>query len=161
MLKITCLGAGSWGLAISHYLSKKEPNFWLWEGVEQNFKRLKESRQDSARLTGLILPSNIHIVSDLAEALLGCEVLLFILPSHTIEEVARKVAPFIKSKMLLVILSKGLTPTLERISEVLKRTLPPVRRFFVALESYFSASQARRSDVRRHELLSRRLPMPS
>ncbi len=128
MLKITCLGAGSWGLAISHYLSKKEPNFWLWEGVEQNFKHLKESRQDPARLPGLILPSNIHIVSDLAEALLGCEVLLFILPSHTIEEVARKVAPFIKSKMLLVILSKGLAPTLERISEVLKRTLPPVVR---------------------------------
>lgn len=111
-------------MAISCYLSKKEPNIWLWEGVEANFKKLKESRQDSARLPGTTLPTSVRIVNDLAEALLGCEVLLFVLPSHTIEEVAKKVAPFIKSKMLVVSLSKGLTPTMERISEVLKRTLP-------------------------------------
>jgi len=128
MPKITCLGAGSWGLAISWYLSKKEPNIWLWEGIEENFKRLKERRQDATRLPGIVLPSSVHLVNDLAEALFGCEVLLFVLPSHTVEEVAGKVAPFIKSKTLAVSLSKGLTPSMERISEVLKRTLPPVVR---------------------------------
>ncbi len=111
-------------MAISCYLTRKEPNIWLWEGVEANFKRLKETRQDPARLPGSVLPSSVRIVNDLAEALLGCEVLLFVLPSHTVEEVARRVAPFVKSKMLVVSLSKGLTPTLERISEVLRRTLP-------------------------------------
>lgn len=128
MPKITCLGAGSWGLAISCYLSKKEPNIWLWEGVLANFKKLKETRQDPARLPGITLPTNVHIVNDLAEALLGCEVLLFVLPSHTIEDAARKAAPLIKSKMPVVSLSKGLTPSLERVSEVLKRTLPAVVR---------------------------------
>ncbi|MCI0404973.1 MAG: NAD(P)-dependent glycerol-3-phosphate dehydrogenase [candidate division Zixibacteria bacterium] len=128
MPKINCLGAGSWGIAISSYLSKKEPNIWLWEGVEVNFKKLKESRQDPARLPGITLPPSVRIVNDLAEALFGCEVLLFVLPSHTIEEVAKKVAPFIKTKMLVVSLSKGLTPTMERISEVLKRTLPQAAR---------------------------------
>ncbi|MCI0329942.1 MAG: NAD(P)-dependent glycerol-3-phosphate dehydrogenase [candidate division Zixibacteria bacterium] len=128
MPKITCLGAGSWGLAISWYLSKKEPNIWLWEGIEENFKRFKERRQDATRLPGIVLPSSVHLVNDLAEALFGCEVLLFVLPSHTVEEVAGKVAPFIKSKTLVVSLSKGLTPSMERISEVLKRTLPPVVR---------------------------------
>lgn len=124
MPKISCLGAGSWGIAISSYLSKKEPNIWLWEGLEANFRKLSETRQDSARLPGITLPPSVRIVNDLAEALLGCEVLLFVLPSHTIEEVAKRVAPFIKSKMLVVSLSKGLTPSMERISEVLKRILP-------------------------------------
>lgn len=128
MPKITCLGAGSWGIAISRYLAKIEPNIWLWEGIESNFRKLNENRQDPARLPGVALPPSVHIVNDLAEALLGCEVLLFVLPSHTIEDVARKVAPFVKSKMLTVSLSKGLTPGLERISEVLRRTLPAIVR---------------------------------
>ncbi|MGH8003187.1 MAG: NAD(P)H-dependent glycerol-3-phosphate dehydrogenase, partial [Limisphaerales bacterium] len=68
MPKITCLGAGSWGMAICWYLSKKEPNIWLWEGVEANFRKLKESRLDPARLPGITLPPSVHIVNDLAEA---------------------------------------------------------------------------------------------
>ncbi len=128
MPKITCLGAGSWGIAISSYLSKREPNIWLWEGIEENFKLLKETRQDPKRLPGIKLPPSVHLVNDLAEALLGSEVLFFVLPSHTIEETALKVAPLIKCKMPVVSLSKGLAPSLERISEVLKRTLPVVVR---------------------------------
>ncbi len=126
MPKIACLGAGSWGIAISAYLSKKEPNIWLWEGVEANFKKLFELRQDAARLPGVLLPSTVRIVNDLSEALLGAEVLLFVLPSHTIEEVAQNVVPLIKLKVLVVSLSKGLTGSQERISEVLARILPPL-----------------------------------
>lgn len=128
MPKIACLGAGSWGIAIASYLSKKEPNLWLWEGVEVNFKKLSELRQDPARLPDIVLPPTVRIVNDLTEAMLGAEVILFVLPSHTIEDVAQKVAPLIKSKVLVVSLSKGLTKSLERVSEVLTRVLPPVAR---------------------------------
>jgi len=135
MPKIACLGAGSWGISISCYIAKKEPNLWLWEGLEANYKKLVELRQDPARLPGIILPSTVRIVNDLAEALLGAEVILFILPSHTIEEVAIKVAPLIKFKALVVSLSKGLTKSQERISEVLGRILPPVARERIVVAS--------------------------
>jgi glycerol-3-phosphate dehydrogenase (NAD(P)+) len=130
MAKIAVLGAGSWGIAISVLLYSNGHQVTLWEFDPHEMSRLKRERENKQKLPGIIIPKEIEITDDLTSATGGAEMLALALPSHTVREVAKKLARIdlssgsIGNNPIIVNLAKGIeNDTLCRMSEVLREEL--------------------------------------
>jgi glycerol-3-phosphate dehydrogenase (NAD(P)+) len=125
MAKIAVLGAGSWGVATSVLLYSNGHQVILWEFEHQEMMKLSQEREHKQKLPGIIIPKKIEITDDLTCATLETEMLVLTLPSHTVREVAKKVAEVNLADPVIVNLAKGIeNDTLCRMSEILKEELP-------------------------------------
>jgi glycerol-3-phosphate dehydrogenase (NAD(P)+) len=125
MSKIAVLGAGSWGIAASVLLTDNGHDVSLWEFDNSEMRKLASGREHKQKLPGVIIPDGIKITNQLDSAASAAEVLVLALPSHTVREVARKLAQMTLNDPILVNLAKGIeNQTLLRMSEVLKQEMP-------------------------------------
>jgi glycerol-3-phosphate dehydrogenase (NAD(P)+) len=125
MTRITVLGAGSWGIAVSVLLNGIGHRVKLWEFDPEEAERLSSRRELKEKLPGVILPPRVEITSRLDGAVSQADILALALPSHTVRGVARKLARLQLENPILVNLAKGIeNKTLMRMSEVLKQELP-------------------------------------
>jgi len=125
MAKIAVLGAGSWGIGVSVLLHSNQHKISLWEFNTQDMLGLKKKREHKSKLPDIKIPQEIEITDQLAEAVKEAELLALALPSHTVREVARKLARISLNEPLIVNLAKGIeNDTLCRMSEVLAQELP-------------------------------------
>jgi glycerol-3-phosphate dehydrogenase (NAD(P)+) len=124
MARISVLGAGSWGIATSVLLCSNGHQVILWEFDRLELTKLLQQREHKRKLPGILIPGEIEITGDLTAAS-GAEMLVLALPSHTLREVAKKVAELDLADPVIVNLAKGIeNETLCRMSEVLKQELP-------------------------------------
>lgn len=124
MTKIAVLGAGSWGIGVSVLLHSNQHKITLWEFNPEDMLHLQKEREHKSKLPGIVIPQDIEVTDQLAEAVKDAELLALALPSHTVREVARKLAPISLRKPLIVSLSKGIeNDSLNRMSEVLTQEL--------------------------------------
>lgn len=128
-MRVSFLGCGAWGLALANHLYAKGYDVILWEHQEDRSQRLQTQREDPERLPGIKIEPGVRITSQL-EDLFPTDYLVFAVPSHTVREVARKVAPFEPRKVISVV--KGLEiQSLKRMSEVITEELGPQIQFAV------------------------------
>mgnify|MGYP002545161214 FL=1 len=59
MVKVSLLGAGSWGTALAIVLAKNGHDVTLWSALEAEITMLKTHREHKDRLPGVKLPDNI------------------------------------------------------------------------------------------------------
>jgi glycerol-3-phosphate dehydrogenase (NAD(P)+) len=126
-LDIAVLGAGSWGTTLAILLDQNRHRIRLWEYFPEQASRIAEARVNETFLPGVPIPASIQIGSDLQVALDGAELVLFVVPSHTIRPTARAAAATgrIDRKTIIVNAAKGLEEhTLLRLSQVLEAELP-------------------------------------
>lgn len=124
MAKIAVLGAGSWGIASSVLLFSNGHQVTLWEFAHLEMAKLAKDREHKEKLPGIVIPKEIKITDDLTSATLGTEMLALALPSHTVREVAKKLARLKLADPIIVNLAKGIeNDTLCRMSEILKEEL--------------------------------------
>jgi glycerol-3-phosphate dehydrogenase (NAD(P)+) len=123
---IVVLGAGSWGITLACHLRRLGHDVSLWEFRKEVAQRLQRERQNPELLPGVILPEDISVSSVVQELVHGkTEVLIFVVPSHVLRDVSRKVAPLIRGKPLVVSAVKGVEDgTFKRMSEILEEELP-------------------------------------
>ena len=125
MSKVSILGAGSWGIALSVLLNYNKHEIILWEFDKDAFQMLSGKREHKDKLPQIRIPESIKITNDLKEALKESEYICLALPSHTIREVAKRIAPHLSSNSIIINLAKGIeNKTLCRMSEVLVGELP-------------------------------------
>jgi glycerol-3-phosphate dehydrogenase (NAD(P)+) len=125
MAKITVLGAGSWGIAISVLLHFNGHRVILWEFDHLEMTKLSQKREHKQKLPGIVIPKQVNITDDLTSASSGAEILVLALPSHTVREVAKKLARLKLADPVIVNLAKGIeNDTLCRMSGVLREELP-------------------------------------
>lgn len=125
MAKIAVLGAGSWGIGVSILLHSNRHEISLWEFNTQDMLALKKRREHKSKLPGIRIPEDIKITDKLDDAVKEAELLALALPSHTVRDVAKKLAGISLEKPLIVNLAKGIeNDTLCRMSEVLTQELP-------------------------------------
>lgn len=121
--RITILGAGSWGTALTTLLRRCEA-VTLWARNPELAARVQAMRENAAYLPGIRLAENVRVTADLCESLADAECVVFAIPSTGMREVAAAAAPYISTTALLVNASKGLEDTTGlRLSEIIQHAL--------------------------------------
>ena len=125
MKKVSILGAGAWGMALSGLLTDNGHQVTLWEPDSKRAALLHKDREDPARLPGVVIPYEVEIVSKLEKGVESKDLIGLAAPSHFMREVAKKLASSGLGDAILLNFSKGLeNQTLCRMSEILTQELP-------------------------------------
>jgi glycerol-3-phosphate dehydrogenase (NAD(P)+) len=135
-VKITVLGAGSWGTTLAVLLQEKGYPVSLWEYFPELAERLRREGENKMFLPGIPIPRGITITSSIEEALDGATDIFFVTPSHTVRSVAGIVlgSSSFRRNTTIVNAAKGLEEkTLCRMSEVLGQELPQPKGRIVGL----------------------------
>lgn len=119
-MRITVLGAGSWGTALSILLSRNQHDVTLYGRPAEDMDSLKSLRENLRYLPGFTLPASITITDqpDLGEA----DVWIVAVPSGAVREVASLISG---DNPVVVMASKGLEATTSKfLCEVAHEALP-------------------------------------
>lgn len=125
MAKISVLGAGSWGTALSLLLYKNGHEVKLWSALEDEVRMLCEKREHETKLPGVRLPEDMEITTDLETCLKNADVAVLAVPSPFTRSTARGMAPFTKKGQIIVNVAKGVEEnTLMTLSEIISEEIP-------------------------------------
>ncbi|MGM9987517.1 MAG: NAD(P)H-dependent glycerol-3-phosphate dehydrogenase [Bacillaceae bacterium] len=125
MEKITVIGAGSWGTALSMVLADNGHNVRLWGKSTAQLNEINEHHQNTKYLPGVELPPSIVAFHDMKEALNGVSTVLFVIPTKAFRSVLPTVKEALQGPVTIVHASKGIEPeTSKRISEIIEEELP-------------------------------------
>lgn len=124
-MKISVIGAGSWGTAIAILLNGNGHDVTLWSIMEEEVKMLNEKREHKAKLPEVHIDENIKITCDLEEALKECSMTIMAVPSKFVRKTAELMVPYIKREQIIVNVAKGIeNETLYTLQEVINDVLP-------------------------------------
>ena len=125
MGKVAVLGAGAWGTALGKVLAEKGNRVVIWSRRADLAEQINQTRENGRYLPGARLPDALEATSDMAGAIEGSDMVVFVAPSHATRDVARLAARHVQGDMLLVSATKGIeNDTLEFMDEVLVHELP-------------------------------------
>jgi len=119
-LKITILGAGSWGTALAILLVENKHNVILWDFFEENIENIKKYGENKKFLPGIKIDKRIILQTNIEKSLQKTDVVIFAIPSHVIRNIVKLSKQFINKNMIIVNVAKGIeNKTLLRMSEVI------------------------------------------
>ena len=126
-LKVSVLGAGSFGTTIAHVISRNAPTL-LWCRRPETAEEVNREHTNSAYLPDAPLAESLRATAELEEAVATADVVVMGVPSHgmrsTLEEVSKHIRPWIP----VISLAKGLEPGSHlRMTEVIREVLPDHR----------------------------------
>lgn len=125
MAKVSVLGAGSWGTALSLLLCKNGHEVTLWSALEDEVRMLCEKREHESKLPGVRLPEDMKITADLKDSLQDPDVAVLAVPSPFTRSTAHRMAPFVKKGQIIVNVAKGVEEhTLMTLSEIISEEIP-------------------------------------
>ena len=117
-MKAVVLGTGGWGTAISQILCDNGHETYLWSHNPAKAAEMAKTRENPL-LKGVILPEALHITGDL-DCLRGADLVASAPPSFAVRETAKKMAPYLAEKTVVVSVSKGIErDTNLRLSQVI------------------------------------------
>ncbi|GAA1751910.1 MAG TPA: NAD(P)H-dependent glycerol-3-phosphate dehydrogenase [Tetrasphaera sp.] len=126
-MRVTVLGAGSWGTALGYALASKSYAVTMWDIDGPVLADITERHENARYLSGITLPPGMTGEPDLERALAGAELVVLAVPSHAMRVVANAAAPFIGRGALICSVTKGIeVDNLMTMSEVLQDVLPGV-----------------------------------
>lgn len=126
--KVAVLGAGSWGSVLANVLDENGQDVALWTYKSAQADEINHQHTNSKYIQDLRFSDKLHATTDLQEALTDVDVVLFVVPTKAVREVAVQVCDILRATNqapLLVHASKGLElKTYKRISEIIAEEIP-------------------------------------
>lgn len=120
MVKITVLGAGTWGTALAILLNNNGHDVTLWTAVEEEHIELITGRIVK-NLNNIKLPENIEVTNNLDYAIKGKDVIVMAVASPYVRSVSKDLAPLLDRKIPVVSVAKGIEEeTLMTMTEVIE-----------------------------------------
>lgn len=124
-MKITILGAGSWGVAIAKLLTCNQHEVTIWSIDPEEVAMLTEYCEQKMKLPGVILPGTVSYTGDLETALKDTGMVVMAVPSPFVRSTAKAAAPLVPEGTIIVSVAKGIEEdTLLRLSEVISQEIP-------------------------------------
>lgn len=123
VLKTAVLGAGSFGTALASVLLEAGHDVTLW-CFEEGHAAEVEAAGHNTRYQSEHPLTGIKATPSISEAVQGCDLVLFVSPSHVTREVARQAAAHLDPGSLVVSATKGIEAGGETMDEVLREELP-------------------------------------
>ncbi|MED0985275.1 NAD(P)H-dependent glycerol-3-phosphate dehydrogenase [Bacillus paramycoides] len=125
MKKVTVLGAGSWGTALSIVLADNGHEVRLWGNKIEQIQEINEERTNEMYLPGINLPEKIRGYKSLTSAMEGIDTVLLVVPTKAIRTVMKKIKGVAKHPITFIHASKGIEPkSFKRISEIIEEEMP-------------------------------------
>lgn len=124
-MKISFIGAGSWGTALSIAVADNGHEVKIWDINPDHIKAMQTTRRNDKYLGGVTIPDNIEPSSDVAYCLKDADVLVIAVASQAYRSVMKAHGEFIDDKTVIVNVAKGIeNGSLLRISEVIAEFKP-------------------------------------
>lgn len=123
-MKITILGTGAYGLALSLMFYKNNHDITMWTKFETECNLLKNTRENPTLLPGIKVPETISFTTDLATAVNGADIILIAVPAKFVDDLCLQLQGIVAQKTIILIGSKGIEQdTCRFISDVVERYL--------------------------------------
>lgn len=124
MAKISVIGSGGWGIALTILLHKNGHDLTIWSFDKKEAEELKKTRQNKTKLPNILLPEDIKVTDDLREAVDNKDILILAVPSKAIRSVSKSLKNIIKDNQIVVNVAKGLEEdTLETMTDIIEEEL--------------------------------------
>ncbi|MCI8558374.1 MAG: NAD(P)H-dependent glycerol-3-phosphate dehydrogenase [Lachnospiraceae bacterium] len=128
MAKVSVIGAGSWGTALSILLYNNGHEVTLWSIMEAEVAMLNELHEHKDKLPGVKLPEDMRITTDLEGSVKGAELLVLAVPSPFTRSTAHSMAPFVEDGQIIVNVAKGIEEsTLMTLTDIIEEEIPGCR----------------------------------
>ncbi len=122
--KISVLGTGGWGTALSIVLHNKGHNVTLWGATPDYVEDLKKHRENKKYLKGIEIPSGLNITSDIAETQTETDLIVIAIPTPYVRKTIKPFKNHYLPGTPIVSVIKGIeNETLMRGSEILRDVL--------------------------------------
>ena len=122
--KISVLGTGGWGTALSIVLHNKGHNVTLWGSTPDYVEYLKKHRENKKYLKGIEIPSDLKITSDIAETQIETDLIVIAIPTPYVRKTIKPFKNHYLPGTPIVSVIKGIeNETLMRGSEILRDVL--------------------------------------
>lgn len=122
-MKITIIGSGSWGIALSKLISENKHNVKIWSRNENEIAEINNHHKIERYLPEVEIPDNVMATGNIEEAINDSEIIVLAVPSVAVRECARKIAPFLHGQ-IVVNVAKGIeAETLKPLSAVISEEL--------------------------------------
>ena len=124
-MKIGIIGAGAWGTALAKHLAGKGLEVRLWAYEHDVVRAINATHENPIFLKGVSLPKSLVATSSLADAIEGCDGILFVVPSHVARSVLQNLASCLSDPIPLISATKGIEEvTAKLMTQVMEDVLP-------------------------------------
>ena len=107
-MKVSVIGAGSWGTALSQVLAKNGNNVGLWARRPEVVKSINSEHKNPRDLSDVELDSDIVATVSYKDTLLRAKAAVIVTPSTLIRGAARALADVVDSDFPVIVCSKGI-----------------------------------------------------
>lgn len=122
MSRIAVAGSGSWGTALAWVLSQRHHSVTLWSHSALVADAIAATRENTRYLPKIILPAEIAITTELAEAVIGAEIIVLAVPAQHVRATFSAMAPLLRPSQAVVSAAKGIEEnTMLRMSQVVEQ----------------------------------------
>ncbi|MDP4181896.1 MAG: NAD(P)H-dependent glycerol-3-phosphate dehydrogenase [Bacillota bacterium] len=126
--KISVIGAGSWGTALSVLLAKNGHNVRMWSYDKDEADSLNIHRENMLKLPGVKLPEDVYCTNDIEEAMKDSQAVIMVVPSQTMRANAKEISRYTKKGQIIVTCSKGLEEgSFLTMSDIIKEEVPEAK----------------------------------
>lgn len=133
-MKISIIGAGSWGTTLALLLFSNGHKVSIWSHREEDYKNILERRENTIFLPGIRIPEKIDVTMKLDEVIMDSEIIVTAVPSQHLRSVLSNLTQQHISNKIIVNVAKGIEiETLKTMSEVVSELFPehPKEKFVV------------------------------
>ena len=124
MAKISVIGSGGWGIALTILLYKNGHDLTIWSFDKREAEELKTTRENKTKLPNILIPEDIKVTDNLKEAVDNKDVLILAVPSKAIRSVSKSLKDIIKDNQIIVNVAKGLEEdTLKTMTDIIEEEL--------------------------------------
>ena len=107
-MKVTVLGAGSFGTSLAKLLAENQHQVQVWSHTEETANTINEKHENTKYLPGFELPLNLTATSELEKSFKQAELVLSAIPTQATRSVLDQCKGMIEQKTPVVACSKGI-----------------------------------------------------
>ena len=128
MAKVSVIGAGSWGIALSVLLYKNGHQITVWSALKDEIEMLSKLHEHKDKLPGVKLPEDMIFTADIKEAVAEKDVLVMAVPSPFVRGTAHLLGEVVTEGQIIVNVAKGIEDkTLMTLSQIIEEEVPKAK----------------------------------
>ncbi|MFU8617574.1 NAD(P)H-dependent glycerol-3-phosphate dehydrogenase [Neisseria sp. LACPHL-SPEC-2024-00856] len=143
-MKITVIGAGSWGTALALHFSQHGNRVSLWTRNADQVRQMQEARENKRGLPGFFFPETLEVCADLADALKDSGLVLIVTSVAGLRSSAELLKQYGAGHLPVLAACKGFEQDTGLLTfQVLKEVLPDNKKIGVLSGPSFAQELAK------------------